>query len=161
MSTKTSTCRTRRHTKQQTRSPIHRKQRLSKPRAGFGAYLRSCWRSNSSPRGDRGSSSSSSPEERATTLPRRLGGIRAAALSLVDLFSNKGSWRIFVRRSTTSSSVAVSSPPRSELSSPLRRGGDRGLFGFGAPRLGILRRGARQGVNRSPPRTWNRVHSCN
>jgi hypothetical protein len=65
--------------------------------------------------------------------------------------SNAGSWRSFVRRSTaTSSSVGVSSPPRSELSSPLRRGGDRGLFGLETLRFGILKRGARQATNGSP-----------
>jgi hypothetical protein len=135
-----------------------------RPETGFGAYLKSCWMSNSSPRGDRGSSSSS--DEMATTLPRRFDGIRAPAWVLEGRLPYAGSWRIFVRRSTTSSSVGVSSPPRSELSSPLRRMGERGLLGLGGGRLGILRRGARQGWNCSPrtcnsPRTANSPRTCN
>lgn len=137
----------------------HRLQRNGIKNLSFCTYLSSCWRSNSSPPcASRWSSSSSSSDEMLTTLPRRLWGVLAVGFSLATRLPYNGSCRIFVRRSTTSSSVGVSSSKRSELSSPLRRGGDRGLLGFGAASFGILTRGARQAPKGSP-RTCNDVQT--
>jgi hypothetical protein len=121
---------------------------LSKVDKGLGNYLKSCCRLSSSPRSD--VFSSSSPDERSTTLLFRLGGVRVLTLSLALRPAWRGSCRCFVRRSRSSSSVAESSPPRSELSSTLCRGGDRALFSLEPDRRGILRRGVRQGRKASP-----------
>ena len=114
---------------------------------GEGTYLISASRSNSSPRS---SVFSSSPDERSTTLRLRFGGVRAGPFSLALRAANRGSCRCLVRRSRSSSSVAVSSAPRSELSSPLCRCGDLGRLSLEPDRGFILRRGARQGTNASP-----------
>lgn len=100
----------------------------------------------------------------AETLRLRLGGVRAGPLSLELRIESRGSCLSFVRRSRTSSSVAVSSPARSESSSTLRRDGDRGLFSLEGRGLGILTRAARQGRNASPrtctPVTaWDTCHT--
>ena len=94
--------------------------------------------------------SSSSPGERSTTLRLRLGGVRAGPFSFAARPALRGSCRCFVRRSRSSSSVAVSSAPRSELSSTLCRGGDLALFGLEPDRAFILRRGVRQCTKNSP-----------
>lgn len=104
-------------------------------------YLKSCWRSSSSPGDDWGFSSS--PEDRATTTHLRLVGVRATAFFFKLRAACRGSCRCFVRRSSAASSLAVSSPPRSELSSWVWREGDRGRFNLDPALFGILSRGAR------------------
>lgn len=87
---------------------------------GEETYLKSCCRSSSPPRDDR-SFSDSSADDSATTRRFRLGGVRAEDFSFVVRATYRGSCLAFVLRSraTVSSSVADSSPPRSELSSTL------------------------------------------
>ena len=113
-------------------------------------YLNSCSSSKFDPDDDWGFSSSS-PDERATTLRFRMGGVRPAGLVRATC---RGSCRAFVRRSSISSSLGVSSPPRSEPSSRWCPCGDRALLGLEAGRLGILSLGARQWTKNSP-RTCN------
>ena len=104
--------------------------------------------------GDDWGFSSSSPNEKATNLRFRMGGVRVAGLVRA---ANRGSCRCFVRCSSILSSLGVSLPPRSEPSSTLCRGGDRALLGLEAAHLGILSLGARQWTKVSP-RTYNQQH---
>jgi hypothetical protein len=73
----------------------------------------------------------------------RLVGVRATFFFLKLRATCRGSCRCFVRRSSAASSLAVSSPPRSELSSWVWREGDRGRFNLNPALFGILSRGAR------------------
>jgi hypothetical protein len=113
--------------------------------------LKSCWSSRSPPRGGSWFGSSSSPSvDISTNLRFFLGGVLPASLSLLTLDLTLVSCRCFERHSDISMSVAVSSPPWSELSDPLCRGGDRTLFNLDPLLLGILSRGWCQGINASP-----------
>jgi hypothetical protein len=109
--------------------------------------LKSCWDSRLPPRGRSSFGSSSSSVDNSTTLRFLLGGVLPASLYLLTRDLNLVSCRCFERRSYISMSVAVSSPPRSELSNPLSRGGDRTLFNLDPLLLSILSRGWRQGIN--------------
>lgn len=111
---------------------------------GKKSNLKSCCSSESSPRGSSCASSSSDPDVNSTTRLFFFAGALPAPLSLFARAAYLGSWRCLVRRSRTSSSVAVSSPPLSET---LRRAGGRMPFAKDPLLLGILMRGWRQGTN--------------
>ena len=118
-----------------------------------GTYLGSCCGSKFDP-GDDWGFSSSPPDESATTLRLRTGGVRAAAFVRA---ANLGSCCCLVRRSSASSSLGVESPSRSESSSTLCRGGDRTLLSLDPLRFGILSLGARQ-LTKPSHRTYKQHH---